>query len=172
MFTFTTLQFGTLIQATFLLGLNTALSSISIPSLLISPSPILAIRQWHTQFRRAQVPATTLSASNLVLSLILTYASSQRVGFTGKMTVLYGASSLMAFLIFPFTLHYINPLNEVLIGKFRAQGDLHYADLPEKDAGMQTARDHDKIEKWGWLNRFRIVLYAGVVAVNAAAVLL
>ncbi|EUC49896.1 hypothetical protein COCMIDRAFT_1310 [Bipolaris oryzae ATCC 44560] len=170
MLSFTTLQVGTLVQATFLLGMNTALSSISIPSVLISPSPILAIRQWHTQFRRAQVPATTLSASNLVLSLILAYGSSSS-GFANKTTMLYVASSVMAFLIFPFTLHYMNPINDALIEKFREQEEFHYADLPEKDAGMQTAIYHDKIAYWGWLNRFRIVLYSGVVLVNAVAVL-
>ncbi|KAF5846334.1 hypothetical protein GGP41_003703 [Bipolaris sorokiniana] len=172
MISFTTLQVGTLVQATFLLGMNTALSSISIPSVLISPSPILAIRQWHTQFRRAQVPATTLSASNLILSLILAYGSSDKSGFfSNNTTMLYVASSVMAFLIFPFTLHYMNPINDALIEKFQEQEEFHYADLPEKDAGMQTAIYHEKIAYWGWLNRFRIVLYSGVVLVNAVAVL-
>ncbi|KAI4920124.1 hypothetical protein J4E90_002264 [Alternaria incomplexa] len=171
MLSFAHLQFGTLLQATFLLGMNTALSTISIPSILESPSPILAIRQWHYQFRAAQVPATSLSASNLILSAIMTYDSSTKQGVTGKTTIIYGVSSVLAFLIFPFTLHYMNPVNDVLIEKFRAQKDLHYADLPEKGRGMQTARDHDKIAYWGYLNRVRIVLYAGFVACNAAAIL-
>jgi hypothetical protein len=34
----------------------------------------------------------------------------------------------------------MNPLNDVLIEKFKNQQDLHYADLPEKGKGMQTAR--------------------------------
>lgn len=45
----------------------------------------------------------------------------------------------MAFLIFPFTLHYVVPLNDALAQKFREQEEFHYADFPEKDAGMQTA---------------------------------
>ncbi|KAI4665474.1 uncharacterized protein J4E78_002936 [Alternaria triticimaculans] len=171
MLSFAHVQFGTLLQATFLLGMNTALSTISIPSILESPSPILAIRQWHYQFRAAQIPATSLSASNLILSAIMTYGSSTRQGLTGKTTIIYGVSSVLAFLIFPFTLHYMNPVNDVLIEKFKAQKDLHYADLPEKGRGMQTARDHDKIAYWGYLNRVRIVLYAGFVACNAAAIL-
>lgn len=65
----------------------------------------------------------------------------------------------------------MNPLNDVLIEKFKNQQDLHYADLPEKGKGMQTARDHDKIAYWGYLNRVRIVLYAGFVAVHAVALL-
>lgn len=138
MISYTTLQIGTLVQATFLLGMNTALSSISIPSVLISPSPILAVRQWHTQFRLAQVPATTLSAANLFLSGILAYASSQRSDGSSKATMLYAASSVMAFLIFPFTLRWMNPINDALIEKFREWEEFHYADLPEKDAGMQT----------------------------------
>jgi hypothetical protein len=140
MLSFAHLQVGTLIQATFLLGLNSALSLISIPSILESPSPILAIRQWHYQFCTAQVPATMLSASNLILAAIMTYGSSTQHGITGKTTILYGVSSVLAFLIFPFTLHYMNPLNETLTEKYRAQVDLHYADLPEKGKGMQTAR--------------------------------
>jgi hypothetical protein len=135
MLSFAHLQVGTLIQATFLLGLNTALSLISIPSILESPSPILAIRQWHYQFRTAQVPAAML-----ILAAIMTYGSSTQHGITGKTTILYGVSSVLAFLIFPFTLHYVNPLNETLAEKYRAQVDLHYADLPEKGKGMQTAR--------------------------------
>ncbi|USP81917.1 hypothetical protein yc1106_09191 [Curvularia clavata] len=138
MISFTTIQVSTLVQATFLLGMNTALSTISIPSVVISPSPILAIRQWHTQFRLAQVPATTLSASNLILSIILTYASANR-GAGSKSIMLYAASSTMAFLIFPFTLYFMNPINDALIEKYEEQAEFHYADLPEKDAGMQTA---------------------------------
>ncbi|RYN58914.1 hypothetical protein AA0114_g1735 [Alternaria tenuissima] len=171
MLTFQHLQLGTLLQATFLLGMNTALSTISIPSILESPSPILAIRQWHTQFRSAQIPATSLSGSNLILSAIMTYGSAQRSGLLATPTILYGVGSVLAFLIFPFTLHYMNPLNDVLIEKFKNQQDLHYADLPEKGKGMQTARDHDKIAYWGYLNRVRIVLYAGFVAVHAVALL-
>jgi hypothetical protein len=56
------------------------------------------------------------------------------------LSILYGVGSVLAFLIFPFTLHYMNPLNDVLIEKFKNQQDLHYADLPEKGKGMQTAR--------------------------------
>ena len=140
MLAFQHLQLGTLLQATFLLGMNTALSTISIPSILESPSPILAIRQWHTQFRSAQIPATSLSGSNLILSAIMTYGSSQRSGLLAMPTILYGVGSVLAFLIFPFTLHYMNPLNDVLIEKFKNHQDLHYADLPEKGKGMQTAR--------------------------------
>ena len=138
MISFTTLQIGTLVQATFLLGMNSAMSFISIPSIVISPSPILAIRQWQVQFSRAQVPATTLSASNLILSVILAYASSQR-GTSNKATLLYATSSFLSFLIFPFTLRYLGPINDALYEKFREHADFHYADLPEKDAGMQTA---------------------------------
>ncbi|EUC35505.1 hypothetical protein COCCADRAFT_90719 [Bipolaris zeicola 26-R-13] len=172
MVSFATLQVANLVQATFLLGMNTALSSISIPSILVSPSPILAIRQWHTQFRRAQVPGTVLSASSLILSLILAYGSWDKSGsFTNKTTMLYVTSSVMAFLIFPFTLHYVVPLNDALAQKFREQEEFHYADFPEKDAGMQTAYYHERIAYWGWLNRFRVALYFGVVLVNAVAVL-
>ena len=70
----------------------------------------------------------------------MTDGSSTRQGLTGKTTIIYGVSSVLAFMIFPFTLHYLNPVNDVLIEKFKAQKDLHYADLPEKGRGMQTAR--------------------------------
>jgi hypothetical protein len=140
MISFPTLQVYTLMQATFLLGMNASLSLISIPSILISPSPILAIRQWHVQFRRAQAPATTLSAANLVLSLILAYGASEKVGATNKLTLLYLASSFLSLLIFPFTFRYIVPINDVLSEKVKEQEEFHYADLPEKNAGMQTAR--------------------------------
>jgi hypothetical protein len=34
----------------------------------------------------------------------------------------------------------MEPLNKLLMEKAKVQAQLHYADLPEKDAGMQTAR--------------------------------
>lgn len=57
-----TLQVSTLAQTTFLLGINTALSTISIPSVVISPSPVLAIRQWHTHSSASPRPPPLLSA--------------------------------------------------------------------------------------------------------------
>jgi hypothetical protein len=140
MLSFATLQVLNLLQTTFLLGFNLTLSFISIPTILLSPSPILAIRQWHLQFQTGKKTATPISASQLILSLILAYGSSVNAGTFATTTVLYGISSFLSFFIFPFTLYYIQPLNEILSEKYRAQLELHYADLPEKNAGMQTAR--------------------------------
>jgi hypothetical protein len=78
-----------------------------------------------------------LSASQLILSAVLTYGSTTNGGAT---TILYGISSAVSLLIFPFTLYFMEPLNRTLMEKAKVQAQLHYADLPEKDSGMQTAR--------------------------------
>jgi hypothetical protein len=137
---FATLQLVNLVQTTFLLGLNFSLSFISIPTIVLSPSPILAIRQWNFQFHKGLVTAMPLSASQLILSVILTYRSSTIPETPAKTTLLYGVSSGLSLLIFPFTLYFMEPVNKVLMEKGKMQKELHYADLPEKDAGMQTGR--------------------------------
>lgn len=137
-----TVQVLNLIQTTFLLGFNLSLSFISIPTILLSPSPILAIRQWNLQFEKGRKTATPICVTSLLVSLILAYATAPAAGANGYSTtfVLYAMSSFLSFLIFPFTIYMINPINEILAEKCKTQNQLHYAELPEKTAGMQTAR--------------------------------
>ena len=146
MVSFATLQIINLFQTIFVFGYTTTLSFVSIPVILLSPSPILAIRQWYLQFNRGRKTATPLSATSLILSTILAYGTTVTgPGIKSTQFILYTLSSILGFVIFPFTLYSIQPLNETLSEKYRAQLQLHYADLPEKDAGMQTARDNEKI---------------------------
>lgn len=142
MLSYPSLQVLNLFQATFVLGFNLVLSLISIPCIVSSPSPILAIRQWNLQFKRGRAIATPLCATQLVLSIILAYGAGPGLTEQGWSALrwLYTFSALFSFFIFPFTLYFIQPLNEILGEKYKVQLQLHYADLPEKEAGMQTAR--------------------------------
>lgn len=138
MISHTSLHFINFIQSIILLSINTSFSYISIPATLLSPSPILAIRQWKSGFDKGLKTAFPLSITALVLSAILAYTSVSESRDTTFW--LYALSTLLSFLIFPFTEYYIQPLNRVLVARYEEQLQLHYADLPEKNAGMQTAR--------------------------------
>jgi hypothetical protein len=141
MVSFTSLQVLNLIQSVFVLGINFFFSYISIPAILLSPSPILAIRQWKSGFEKGRKTAFPFSITQLVLSIILAYESAPEHGKSYSSTcILYSTSAFLSFLIFPFTLYYVKPLNQVLAARYKEQMQLHYADLPEKNAGMQTAR--------------------------------
>lgn len=155
-------QLFNLIQICFLLGFNFTLSYVAIPTILVSPSPILAIRQWDLLFPKGRIIGTPMSATSLIVSLILAWAtrpgaaaaaaaaaavsrkaSTKALAAPPEITkpfLLYCASSILAFFVFPFTIRYMNPLNDYLIEKCKTQSQLHYAELPEKNAGMQTAR--------------------------------
>ena len=140
MVTFTQLQLGTLVQATFLLGMSFSSSYIIIPTIMLSPSPILAIRQWHEQFTRTGFLSRTLSMSNFLMSCILIYGATLQAGNVGKLVTLYTISAIISFFIFPFTIYFIVYLDNLLVEKYKVQIEFHYHDLPEKNAGMQTAR--------------------------------
>jgi hypothetical protein len=126
---FSTLQLTNLLQTTFLFGLNFSLSYISIPATLLS-SPTLAIAQWNSQFKKGMMTAMPLTVSSLLLSGLLTYRSDPEV------KVLYGISSGLGLLVFPFTVFFMEPVNKVLI----AQGKRIGKKEAEKEAGMEDSR--------------------------------
>jgi hypothetical protein len=132
---FSTLQLTNLLQTTFLFGLNFSLSYISIPATLLS-SPTLAVQQWNSQFSKGMVTAMPLTVSSLLLSGLLAYRSDEDV------KVLYGISSGLGFLVFPFTVWFMEPVNKVLIklGKRLGKKEIRAGDEAEKDVGMLNAK--------------------------------
>ncbi len=128
-----------LLQATFLTGFCSSLGWAAVPTVLLAPTPVLAIRQWKKMFMVGKWIATPFCYTSFALSVYLAYALSGNPE-TATQFWLYVAASVLSFNIFPVSLAYIQPINLILLDKHQAQAGLHYQDLPEKDAGMQTGR--------------------------------
>jgi hypothetical protein len=86
------------------------------------------------------VTAMPLTVSSLLLSGYLTYRSEQDV------SVLYGISSGLGFLVFPFTVFFMEPINKVLIAQGKAVGKKE-----DKDAEIQNAKVSSG---WMWCGRW------------------
>jgi hypothetical protein len=138
---FSTLQLTNLLQTTFLFGLNFSLSYISIPATLLS-SPTIAVQQWNSQFNKGLVTAMPLTVSSLLLSGLLASRSDEDV------RVLYGISSGLGFLVFPFTVWFMEPINKVLIKQEKGLGKKGVRagdEEEEKDAGMLNAKVSSRV---------------------------
>jgi hypothetical protein len=78
-----------------------------------------------------------LTVSSLLLSAVLAYRSDNEV------RVLYGMSSGLGFLVFPFTVWFMEPVNKVLIAQGKAVGEKKMRagdEEVETDKGMRNAR--------------------------------
>lgn len=157
-----------IVQTAFATGLSLSLTYNSIPTVLLSPSPVLAIRQWDSVFHRGLKLVMPMTFMAPVPSFYLAYVmySLAENPLVWKLYLIGGISS---FLIFPWTIIVLNPTNHKLLAKTKEVAQLHYTDLPEKEAGISSNMIHKDIQAWGSWNVPRtIMLFVTVVTSTIA----
>jgi Domain of unknown function (DUF1772) len=163
-----TAQAFNLVQTAFAAGLSLSLSYNSIPTVLQSPSPVLAIRQWHSVFTRGLTLVRPLCGTAALSSFFLAYVM-YPLAESPLVWKLYLIGGISSFAIFPWTIIILNPTNWKLVGKTEQVARLHYTDLPEKEAGISSDMIHKDIQKWGSLNLVRTVMLLITVVTSTIA---
>jgi Domain of unknown function (DUF1772) len=165
------IQALSLLNTAFAAGTSLSLSYFSIAVILELPSPILAVRQWHSTFDRGLALVRQLCALSMFTCFYLSYAmySGPYSSFAGTLYLIGGIS---AFAIIPWTILIMNGTNAKLFDKSTQVKGLDWRDLPGKEAGIASDSTHKLIKSWGSMNIARTIMLAVTIFVSTWAVFL
>ena len=125
------------------------ISLLSVPGLLIAPTPVL-VRQWQITFDRGKLINPAIALVSIMSYSYLSY------GLYGTLNhpkaEMYGLSALMTFGIWPYTIFGMMPTNRKL---FEKHDEMKGLDAGEKATEVGLAKGEstkELVDWWGMLN--------------------
>ena len=133
-------------------GATLGISYLYVPSLLLSPSPLL-VRQWQKSFDVAKIAHPALA---LISSTAYAYVAYQWQGtLKQREAELYGVAIAANLLIWPWTLLVMMPTNKKLFKKYAESQTVKGTEQIAEVGLPKGESSKELVEKWGNLNYIR-----------------